>query len=786
MRIVRPSLGLPALAVLLATLASAQAATFAVDATHDAPDATPGDGACATAAGTCTLRAAVMEANALAGVDVVTLPFGTFRLTPTGGGEDLGVTGDLDVLDMLHVAGAGADDTEIDGFGADRIFDVHGANDLTVSDLTIKRGSAGGEEGGAIRHAGPGALTITNVRFERNLATGGAAVRHTGGPLTVSGSVFNANVAGYDGGAIRKDGTGAVAITGTVFSANTSSGPGGAVLIDGPENVGIADSQFLANGAGSSGGAVAVAGAPGFAVSNSVFEDSQAQGNGGAVAYAGPGTVQISGTRFAGGLAGGSGGGLYVDADGNLDLSAVTFELNAARYGGGGLYFASDAEAGAALAMQDATFDGNGAFGGQGGAFYVNAGGALTLGNVVVRNNFAEDGGGGGLAYDAASATIVGARVTGNTTASGSGGGLYVYAPGTATVADSSFTGNRTDDGDGGGLYLTGDGPFEIHRTTFASNVAGGEDGQAGGLFLASGEQALVLNCTFSGNGAGDQGGGLYAASDVKLWSSTFSGNAAVNEGGGIFNAYTVRIANTIVAASGSGGNCAGNEFDSGNRNIDSDGTCELDGPSDQEGVDPQLGPLAENGGPNATHALAPTSPAVDAGNGSICPPVDQRGLARPADGNGDGQAVCDIGAYEYFDQCPGDPQKTDPGPCGCGNVETDTNDNGVIDCLVNAELKARIARARTVVDALDGQRSPEEQARRAELRGVASGLASYLADHAGGIVLADPSANPKKLVKKVRKAVKALLRARGGKLDAARERAEAALDALDRAIAAQ
>jgi hypothetical protein len=103
----------------------------------------------------------------------------------------------------------------------------------------------------------------------------------------------------------------------------------------------------------------------------------------------------------------------------------------------------------------------------------------------------------------------------------------------------------------------------------------------------------------------------------------------------------------------------------------------------------------------------------------------------------------------------------------------------------VNAEVKARIARAEAVLDALDGQRSAEEALRRAELKAVAAALAQYVSDHLGGIALADPAANPRKLMKAVRKAVKAVLRARGGKLDGARPRAEAAFAALDLAIAA-
>ena len=42
-----------------------------------------------------------------------------------------------------------------------------------------------------------------------------------------------------------------------------------------------------------------------------------------------------------------------------------------------------------------------------------------------------------------------------------------------------------------------------------------------------------------------------------------------------------------------------------------------------------------------------PGSPAIDAGDNSVCPPVDILSIPRPADDNGDGNAVCNIGAYE-------------------------------------------------------------------------------------------------------------------------------------------
>ncbi len=45
---------------------------------------------------------------------------------------------------------------------------------------------------------------------------------------------------------------------------------------------------------------------------------------------------------------------------------------------------------------------------------------------------------------------------------------------------------------------------------------------------------------------------------------------------------------------------------------------------------DPQLGPLAANGGPTLTMALLPGSPAIDAGDDANCPATDQRGVTRP------------------------------------------------------------------------------------------------------------------------------------------------------------
>ncbi len=58
--------------------------------------------------------------------------------------------------------------------------------------------------------------------------------------------------------------------------------------------------------------------------------------------------------------------------------------------------------------------------------------------------------------------------------------------------------------------------------------------------------------------------------------------------------------------------------------------------------ANPQLGPLQDNGGFTATHAIASDSPARNTANNANCPPFDQRGVVRPQG------TTCDIGAFEF------------------------------------------------------------------------------------------------------------------------------------------
>src|SRR5258706_9928875 len=77
------------------------ASSYSVVSTLDNPDASPGNNVCADSHGVCTLRAAVMEANAHVGPDTILLPADTFHLSVPGGSEDAAATGDLDLQGIV-------------------------------------------------------------------------------------------------------------------------------------------------------------------------------------------------------------------------------------------------------------------------------------------------------------------------------------------------------------------------------------------------------------------------------------------------------------------------------------------------------------------------------------------------------------------------------------------------------------------------------------------------------------------------------------------------------------
>jgi len=147
---------------------------FIVDTGVDGVDADPADDRCATATGTCTLRAAVQQANATPGFDVIELAARQHSLSLAGGAENLGATGDLDLRAELLIRGAGSALTRISGDAIDRVLDVpveieSPVNGFILQDLRIDAGfPPAGEKGAGMRSVEP------KVRLERVVVTGNA------------------------------------------------------------------------------------------------------------------------------------------------------------------------------------------------------------------------------------------------------------------------------------------------------------------------------------------------------------------------------------------------------------------------------------------------------------------------------------------------------------------------------------------------------------------------------------------------------------------------------------
>jgi len=244
----------------------------------------------------------------------------------------------------------------------------------------------------------------------------------------------------------------------------------------------------------------------------------------------------------------------------------------------------------------------------------------------------------------------------------GTGGAIHNH-DGAVTISDSTFDSNTSVSvvGFGGALYNTSGGTMTIERSLFFGNSA-----YFGGALYNSGGEVTIVNSTFAQNTAtetGGEGGAIYSPTGtLKISNSTFVGDTADSGGGDLYigsvgGAAAVSIKSSIVA-SDTGFDCtvvAGSTFTVSGANFDVDGTCAaLSLAHFTTSANLHLGGLADNGGPTETVALLAGSEAIDAVAAGECTDVDalavgtdQRGIGRPQDGDGDGTARCDAGAFE-------------------------------------------------------------------------------------------------------------------------------------------
>jgi CSLREA domain-containing protein len=281
----------PQSSVVFSAVNSNAPLNFYVNTTLDTTDSNPGDGKCADVNGKCSLRAAIMEANADSNAPVnIYLPSGTYNLsiTPIYDQTD-GSNGELAVTTPSNVNILGSDPatTIIDGGGLsgsffDRILLTSNNTNVTVSNVTFQNGVNDGSSGelngtdqnanltsGALSYnahgggaiAALGNLSLNNVVIFQNLDTtidggvGGGVWVNTGGNLYINGSTIKSNLEqGYYGGGVDCDGN--CYVDSTTITNNAASNDGGAFDVDGSlqlTNSTLSQNTSYLNGGGAIG-----------------------------------------------------------------------------------------------------------------------------------------------------------------------------------------------------------------------------------------------------------------------------------------------------------------------------------------------------------------------------------------------------------------------------------------------------------------------------------------------------------------------------------------------------
>lgn len=566
----------------------------------------------------------------------------------------------------LVLEGVPLGDVVLDGNAAGSVVTILSGG-VTLRGLVVTNGLA--NLGGGIRNKGT--LTLEGTRVEKNVATGpltGGGGIHSTGPVTLEASTVRENTLlgvddRMDGAGVYVTATTLIVTGGSSIAANTASFSG------------VAPSFCIGRGGGV------------FANNSSVSVDGGSSISANTVSLTGPGGS--NNTMYGGGIYAFGGSISVSDATIADNLATVTIAAsdNTQSYGGGiWAGFVCKVTLGAGSLVAD-----NAVVAQAGKDGYSRASG----GGIRLESNST-------LAAD--HATLTGnqavAKASGTGTALASGGAVMAESfTGTDTVAvsvvDSVVTlnlasakgpGGTTDLGDGGAFAvssgtLNAKTSLLLLRSSVTGNVVESSWLARGGGVAARANTGsarttvTVVNSTISGNrGLGiASGGGIDASSftggawtTVHLHNATVTANEAVGgSGGGISGARTIGLSQVYINTRNSilFGNLATNGSDcnttkaiatSGGYNIVGDAaSCPMGGAiaDDLFAVDPDLGPLADNGGPTPTHDIQ-NSPAVDAGNPAGCKDamdvvltVDQRGKPRP-----DG-IVCDIGAVERQDQ---------------------------------------------------------------------------------------------------------------------------------------
>lgn len=242
-----------------------------------------------------------------------------------------------------------------------------------------------------------------------------------------------------------------------------------------------------------------------------------------------------------------------------------------------------------------------------GAIFHVGTPSVLTLRDLVIRNCTASSG---GAIYNVSSTLLLqNSTLYGNSATAGNGGAIAEGLADYVTLKNVTITGNRST-GSGGAL-ATSNNTATLNNVTIVDNLADSDaDGNGDGGGIAQGITAPTLSNSIVAHNV-DSGG---QAPDC---------SGAISSAG--YNLIGNNAGCTVSAASG-----------------DHVGTATAP-------LDPQLAPLADNGGPTPTRALLNGGQAWNQGNpltpgsgAGACEATDQRGIDRSVN------TPCDIGAFEH------------------------------------------------------------------------------------------------------------------------------------------
>jgi len=270
---------------------------------------------------------------------------------------------------------------------------------------------------------------------------------------------------------------------------------------------------------------------------------------------------------------------------------------------------------------------------------------------------------GGGIFVDGLSTLVMrDSEVSGNditAAGGGKGGGIYGATGSRVQLVRVQISGNTTTSlGNGGGIAFDGGDPgaLQMKRCSIVRNTCG-ENGA--GLYLEDVESFILNNSTISGNASSfGNGGGIYTdgVTTGTITHSTIADNSCASGAGGVHlsSDSQVTASHTILAANRNTDGLRNAKLTarvtSNGYNLCDDNSIAVSMiPGDLLNRPAHLAPLANYGRDVLVHALLQISPAIDAGSVQAigAPTLDQRGYGRIQDGDGNGAARIDIGAFE-------------------------------------------------------------------------------------------------------------------------------------------